>query len=204
VEDYLDNIREIERRIQKTERRNDLAVDAPAVPAGVPENFGVHVGVLFDLLKVAFQADITRVGTFMMAREVHMRSYPELGAPEGHHTLSHHTYNPGLMAKFAAVNTYHTQLFAKFVRSLHDTPDGDGSLLDHTMLLFGSGMSWGTTHDMHRLPLVVVGGGNGRIHGGRHVTHPPDTSAANLLLTLGQTAGAPLEKFGLSTATVDL
>lgn len=204
VSDYLDNVREIERRIQKSqEQRNDTAA-APALPPGVPEDFAEHLGLQFELLKIAFQADLTRVGTVMMAREVHMRSYPEIGATEGHHTLSHHSYSPEKMAQYAAVNMYHTQLFAKFVKSLEDTPDGDGNLLDHSMILFGSGMGWGTTHDPRRLPLAVVGGANGQVRGGRHIMHPKDTSIANLLLTLGQKAGAPLEKFGISTSTIDL
>jgi hypothetical protein len=203
VSDYLDNIREIERRIEQAEERQNQSVQPPTLPGAIPEDFGEHVGLQFELMRVAFQADITRVATFMMARELHMRAYTELGASEGHHTLSHHGANAERMAKFQTVNTYHVQLFAKFVRSLKDTPDGDGSLLDNSMLFFGNGMSWGTVHDYRGLPAVVVGGGNGQIRGGRHLAYT-DKSNGNLLLALGQKAGVQLEKFGTGTDAVDL
>jgi hypothetical protein len=204
VTNYLDNIREIERRIQKAESQRTSEIATPELPGAIPDNFGEHVALMFDLLHVAYQADITRVFTFMMARELHGRTYPELGANEGHHSLSHHSWNPEKMAKFAATNTYHTSLFANFVQKLKDTKDGDGNLLDHSLLVYGNGMGWGTVHGRENLPYVVVGGANGRIRGNRHLVHPRDTSNANLLLALGQKAGVELTKFGQSTAAVDL
>lgn len=202
LNDYLDNIREIERRIHNAEKKSASTVEEPTLPAAVPFDIGEHIGLLYDLLLVAWQADLTRVGTFMLARDQHGRSYPEVGAPAQHHVLSHHSMKPEPMAQFAAVNAYHTQLTAKFVEKLRATPDGDGTLLDHSMIMYGSGLGWG--HNYKNIPLVVIGGANGSIKGNRHVTNPNDTSHANLHLALAQKAGVPIEKYGLSTGAVDL
>jgi len=156
------------------------------------------------LLAVCFEANLTRVFTFMMARELHARTYPDLGATEGHHTMSHHNYVPEKMAAFARVNAYHTEIFSRFVQKLKDTPDGDGSLLDHSMIMFGSGMSWGTNHITTALPLAIVGSGAGQIKGGRHIAPPEGTPHSNLLLALGRRAGVDLDEFGLSSSEIDL
>lgn len=204
ADDYFTNIREIERRIQRAEQQSSRDVHLPSVPAGVPEDFTEHFKLLLDLVVVAWQADLTRVVTFMMARDLHARAYPEIGVVEGHHPLSHHAEDPEKMQKFAVINTYHTKLFADFVERLRTTPDGDGSMLDHSTVLFGSGMSTGNRHDYISLPLVVAGSGAGTLKPGRHLAHPNGTPHGNLLLTLGQKAGVPIEKIGISTGTVDL
>ena len=163
LDEYLDNIREIERRIQRTEQRNSteaaISLDAPI---GVPESYGEHVALMFDLLAVAYQADLTRVATFMMAREASMKTYPEIGITEPHHTISHHREKPDVKMAHATLNTYHMSLFAKFVEKLKATPDGDGSLLDHSLIFYGSGMSNANVHGPYPLPLVAVGGGRAR------------------------------------------
>jgi hypothetical protein len=205
---YLDNIREIERRIQKAEQQSarDVAVLAPT---GIPARRVDHAALLFDLLAVAWQADLTRVASFMMGRDVTYQSYPEIGVTEGHHPLSHHGNNPEKMERFAAINTYETQFFARFLERLRSTPDGDGSLLDHSIILFGSGMSGGNSHDTNGLPIVVAGGGAGRIRGDRHLHHPVGPPPigfplGNVLLTLGQKMGVEIEQHGQSTGTIDL
>ena len=201
VTEYLDNIRELERRIQKSEQQKNQDISAPATPVGIPVNFGDHANLMLDLATVAYQADLTRVFTFMMARDLHSRAYPELGVPEGHHSLSHHGGDPTKISHFATVNTYHMTLLSRFLQKMQDTPDGDGSLLDHSSIVIGSGMSTGNVHSHVSLPFVVLGGG---VKGGRHVVEKRETPHANLLLTLGQRAGVPMERFGLSTSTVDL
>jgi hypothetical protein len=203
VDDFLTNIREIERRLQRAEQQKQLSTTMVA-PAGIPEEFEEHCDLMYELIAIVLQANLSRVFSFMMARELHAKTYPELGATEGHHTMSHHAYNPERMAAFGRVNTYHTQIFSKFVKRLQDTPDGEGSLLDHSMIVYGSGMSWGTNHVNTALPLVVVGKGAGKIRGGRHIELPKGTPHSNMLLALGQRAGVEIEKFGISNGTVDL
>ena len=201
VNDYLDGIREIERRLQRAEQQKSSSVTAPDSPAGVPQAYDEHAGLMFDLMTVAYQADLTRVFSFMMARDLHSRAYPELGVPEGHHSLSHHGGDPEKIAHFTTVNTYHVSLFSKFLQKLAKTQDGDGSLLDHSTLVFGSGMSIGNGHSHISLPFVVAGAD---VNGGRHIVEKRETPHGNLLLTVGQKAGVPLDRFGLSTGTVDL
>ncbi|MGB7218192.1 MAG: DUF1552 domain-containing protein [Vicinamibacterales bacterium] len=203
VTEYLDNIREIERRIQKAEQQKNQSVTAPESPAGIPESFGEHVNLLFDLTTVAYQTDLTRVFTFMMARDLHSRAYPELGVPEGHHSLSHHGGDVEKIAHFTLVNTYHMSLLSRFLQKLAETPDGDGSLLDHSTILAGSGMSNGNAHSHVGIPFVVAGNG---VKGGRHIVHSrqAETPHANLMLTIAQKAGVQIDRFGLSNGTVDL
>jgi len=198
--EYMDNIREIERRIQKVEAQNTSAIKAPTAPIGIPEDFGEHCSLIFDLLTVAYQADLTRVTSFMMARDLHSRAYPEIGADEGHHSLSHHGNNPTKVAKFVSVNTYHVGLFSTFLDRLQNTQDGDGTLLDHSRIVFGSGMSTGNVHSHIALPFVVAGA----VNGGRHLMQPRETPHGNLLLTVAQWQGLEIDKFGLSNGTVDL
>jgi len=204
LDEYLNYIREIERRIERAERQAHAQPDVPNAPVGVPEAYVEHVALMFDLLALAFQADLTRVFTFMMAREVSQRTYPEIGVTEPHHSISHHGNRPEAIAGHAKLNAYHVSMFAKFVERLRSMPDGDGSLLDHSILVYGSGMSDGNGHTGAPLPHVVVGGGAGQIRGNRHIKTAPGTPAANLLLSIAQKCGVEQEKFGVSKGAVDL
>jgi hypothetical protein len=204
LDEYLGNVREIERRIQRAEQQAHALPDVPNAPVGVPEAYVEHVALLFDLLALAFQSDQTRVFTFMMAREVSQRTYPEIGVTEPHHSISHHGNRPAAIAGHAKLNAYHVSMFAKFVERLRSMPDGDGSLLDHSMLLYGSGMSDGNGHTGSPLPHVLVGGGTGRIIGNRHIVEPEGTPMANLLLAIAQKSGVEQDRFGVSKAAVAL
>jgi hypothetical protein len=199
---YLDNIREIERRIQRTEDRNSAQVTTPDAPVGIPESFEEHVGLMFDLLTVAYQADLTRVFTFMMSRELSQRTYPQIGVPDQHHGVSHHGNDPEKIAKVAKINTYHARLFATFLERLRSTPDGDGSVLDHSLIFFGGGMGNPNQHAVGPLPMVVAGGGVARRD--RHLALPASTPVGNLWLTVANKFDNPMEKFGESTGTIDL
>jgi uncharacterized protein DUF1552 len=200
--EYLDNIREIERRIERTESRNAADVTQLDAPIGVPQNYGEHCQTLFDLLTVAYQADLTRVATFMMAREASMKTYPDIGITTPHHTISHHGGKPDAIKAHATLNTYHVGLFAKWVEKLRDTPDGDGSLLDHSLIFYGSGMSNANVHGPYPLPLVAVGGGVGKGH--RHVIAPEHTPLGNLWVTVAEMYGCDGLTFGESTGRVQL
>jgi hypothetical protein len=202
--EYLDYVREIERRIQRAEQQANISADVPSAPVGVPEAYVEHVGLLFDLMALAFQTDQTRVFTFMMAREVSQRTYPEIGVTEPHHSISHHGNRPEAIAGHAKLNAYHVGMFAKFVERLRSTPDGDGSLLDHSLLVYGSGMSDGNGHTGSPLPHVLVGGASGRLKGNRHIVTPENTPMANLLLALAQKCGVEQEKFGVSRGAVEI
>jgi Protein of unknown function (DUF1552) len=199
---YLDNIREIERRIQRTEDRNSAQVTTPDAPVGIPESFEEHVGLMFDLLTVAYQADLTRVFTFMMSRELSQRTYPQIGVPDQHHGVSHHGNDPEKIAKVAKINAYHARLFATFLERLRSTPDGDGSVLDHSLIFFGGGMGNPNQHAVGPLPMVVAGGGVARRD--RHLALPASTPVGNLWLTVANKFDNPMEKFGESTGTIDL
>jgi hypothetical protein len=211
VTEYFDAVREVERRIEKAE----VAADQPGnlaglgsglldqPPAAIPEVFGDHVKLMFDLQWLAYQADITRVFTFMYGREVGSRTYPEIGITDAHHPLSHHGDRAEQMTKYAKLNTYQAQLFAYFVEKLKSTPDGDGSLLDHTLLLYGAGLSDGNIHSHVDLPLTLVGGG-ASIKGGRHIAVSLHTPMTNLLVTMLDKAGVHVEKLGDSTGRVEL
>jgi hypothetical protein len=199
VGDYLDNIREIERRIAQMEKHNAQAGPDVPSPIGIPEFYGDHVGLMFDLQRVAFQADISRVSTFMMSRELNSRTYPQIGVPDEHHVVSHHAYDPVQMEKHQKINTYHAQLFSQFLDKLSATPDGNGSLLDHMLLMYGSGMGDGNVHSHNPISVLFVGGANGRFKGGRHIQSEPGTPLANLLRTFMDLAGTPIESIGDST-----
>ena len=200
---YLDNVREIERRIERTEARNAADVTL-AAPIGVPETFEEHAALMFELLAVAYEADLTRVFTFMMAREASGRTFPALGIAEAHHDVSHHGQAAAKMALHGKINTHFTTLFAKFVERLSKTPEGDGSILDHSLIAFGTGMSDGQAHNDYPLPIAMVGGGGGRNRGNRFVVAPERTPLANLLLGVSGAFGAPLERFGESTARMEI
>jgi uncharacterized protein DUF1552 len=203
LNEYLDAIREVEQRIAKIESSNS-DVEVPARPVGVPETFKEYAELMFDLQTLAFQADITRVCSFMMARENVNRSYGEIGLPEAHHSMSHHGNDPEKMAVFSKLNTYHVQTLAYFLGKLQSVPDGDGTLLDHAVVLYGSGMSDGNTHNNYNVPVVVVGGRDLQLTGNRHLRFPKGTPLANLSLTLLDKFGVNVEKFGDSTAELDL
>jgi hypothetical protein len=199
VDEYLDAVREIERRVQRAERQ---ALESPLPslerPVGVPEDFAEHVKLMFDLQWLALKADVTRITTFMMGRELGGRSYPELGVPVNHHGLSHHRDDVESLARLARINAYHVQLFAYFVDKLRSTPDGDGNLLDHTTLLYGAGLSNSNEHSHIDLPLAVVGGRPLR-QSARHTAAAPGTPMMNLLLSLLDRVDVPVEQYGDST-----
>src|SRR5215813_7155036 len=198
VNDYLESLRDVERRIQKAEEQclqNSNAADVER-PVGIPDNFEHHVGLLYDLQLLAFQSDLTRVTTFMYGREQNGRPYPQIGVPEPHHPLTHHQNLPEKMDKCARIQTYHVRLFADYLEKLRSTPDGDGSLLDHAILLYGGGISHSDRHTHGPLPTLVVGGGGGTIKGGRHLVYPEHTPLTNLQLTLLSNLGIATEKLG--------
>jgi hypothetical protein len=200
IDDYLDNVREVEQRIQRAEKQAKTDVQVPDAPVGVPESFEEHVALQFDLLALGYQADITRVFTFMMSRDATQRVYPNLGITEPHHSMSHHGNDPEKIANLVKLNTYHVSLFSKFVKKLSDTPDGDGSLLDHSLLLFGSGMSESNVHSRLDIPTIVVGGGKRN----NHVKAPKETPFANFLLGIANKFGVETEKFGISTGRLEV
>jgi len=205
VEEYLDSMREIERRIQVTERLSGESVLAlPDRPIGVPESYDEHAKLMFDLAALAFQADITRVFTLLLGREQTNRPYPFLGVPEAHHSISHHQNDPVKLAKAARINTYHIELLARFAGRLRSLPDGDGTLLDHSMILQGSGLSNSDQHSHIDLPLVLVGGAAGRLKGGRHLRFPKDTPMNNLHLAMLEKVGVDVEKLGDSSGRIEL
>jgi hypothetical protein len=200
MNDYLEGIRELERRIQKVEQQADLELSSvPELPSGIPEAFEDHVKLMFDLQVLAYQADLTRVSTFMMSREGANRTYANLGIAEAHHGLSHHGEKADALEKLARIDLYHVQLFAYYLERLRATPAGDGSLLDHSLIMLGSGISDGNIHSHRGLPALVVGGGSGQLKGGRHIVYPQDTPLTNLQLTLLDKVGVHLESFGDST-----
>jgi hypothetical protein len=203
LHDYLENVREIEQRIQRVEKQSASAVVVPSAPVGVPESFDEHVALQFDLLALAYEADLTRVFTFMMTRDVSQRVYPQIGITEPHHSMSHHGGDQAKIANLIKLNSYHVELFGKFLKKLNDTPDGDGSLLDHSMILYGSGMSESNSHSRLDVPTLLCGG-TAAMKGNRHIKMPKDTPLANLMVSIGQKYGMEMEKFGISNGEVDL
>jgi hypothetical protein len=199
VGEYLEAVRDVERRVQKAEEQSAKVVPVVEQPAGTPDTYDEHVKLMFDLQVLAYQSDLTRIITFMMAREISGRGYPEIGVPDSHHPTSHHRENPGLMAKCTKINSYHMQLFSEYVEKLRSTPDGDGSLLDHIALIYGAGMSNSDKHDPNNLPIALLGGGCGQLKGGRHLKYASGTPMSNLLVTLLGKLGLPIEKIGGST-----
>jgi len=200
--EYLEYVREIERRIQRTEAQNSTSVTTIDAPLGIPEVFEEHVALMFDLLVAAYQADIIRVFTFMMSREASQRTYPQVDVDEPHHTISHHGNDPEKMARNARINIFHAQQFGKFVEKLHTMPDGDGSLLDHSLVFYGAGMGNGNAHATDPLPLVAVGGGVGT--GNRHILPSPRTPVGNLWVDIAHKFGAPIDSLGASTGRLEL
>lgn len=204
--EYLENVREIERQIVQSEKqRNENNLEAPETPSGIPEIWDQHVRLMFDLKALAFQGNLTRVQSFMLSRELSTLSYPQIGVPDGHHPISHNNNVPEQVAKKAKVDTYHLQLFANYLKKLASIPDGDGSILDHTLYAYGSGMTNGNQHNHDNLPLVLVGGTGGRIKGNQHIKFKDKTiPASNVWLTLQKLAGVEIEKYAESTGTIQL
>jgi Protein of unknown function (DUF1552). len=199
LDDYLDSVREIETQVQKISDQDFSDMEIPEAPSRVPPNFEDHINLMFDLMAIAWQADLTRVSTFMMAAEVSMLTYNQIGVSDAFHPVSHHQNNPDKIERLARIQTYHSQIFGRFLDRLKNTPDGDGSLLDHAIVLYGSNMSNSDLHDANPLPSAVFGHAYGRIKGGQHLSYPADTPLANLLLTLLVRGGIEVEAVGNST-----
>jgi len=199
VDDYLASLRDVERRIQKAEEQSSKELPDVKQPVGIPDNFAEHVRLLYDLQLLAYQSDLTRVITFMYGREQTGRPYPHIGVPEPHHPLTHHQQDPAKMDKCTRIQRHHIELFTEFLGKLRNTPDGNGSLLDHSILLFGSGISNSDRHTHGPLPIFLAGGGAGAIKGGRHIVVPEHTPLTNLQLTLLNRMGVPAEMIGDST-----
>ena len=204
VGEYLDSVREVERRIQRAEAQTEEGAQ-PDVdrPVGVPAAYADHARLMFDLQVLALQSDVTRVVTFQLARESSNRTYPEIGVPDPHHPTSHHGNDPEKVAKLAKINQFHVSLFAYFLEQLASVPEGDGTLLDNSVYLYGSGMGNPNIHDHVNLPIIVAGGGAGRIRGGRHIRHDEPTPMANLHLSLLDSVGVRLDSFADSTGRID-
>ena len=199
VDEYLYGVREIEKRIQAAEREQPQAAPDIDKPAGIPVQFADHLKLMFDLQVMAWQGDLTRVMTLMIGREGSLRTYPEIGVPDSHHPLTHHRNNPVFIEKVTQINCYHAKLFTYFIDKLKITPDGDGSLLDHSMVIYGSGISEGNTHAHSNLPTVVFGHGGGRLKTGRHLAYPTGTPMNRLFMTMMDSMGVRQENFSGTT-----
>jgi len=204
LDEYLDHVRAVEQRIQRAEKQATSELTIPAAPVGVPASFEEHVGVMFELMAVAYEADLTNVFTFMMNREASQLVFPNLGINEPWHHISHHGNEPEKLASLVKINTWQIELFGRFLDRLASTPAGDGSLLDHSMILWGSGMSDSNTHSALDVPLLVAGKAGGRLKGGRHLAAPKGSQLANAMLDLAQKCGAEIDRFGVSTGRFEL
>ena len=201
--EYLDAVREIEQRIQSTEKKGASSpMELPDRPVDIPDTFEEHAKLMYDLMVLGYRADVTRVFTMIMARELSSRTYPNIGVPEQHHAVSHHRNDPALIAKKAKIDTYHVSLFGYFLEKLQNTPDGDGSLLDHSLILYGGGIGNGNLHEHTNLPLLMAGKLGGQVKPGRHVTYPDNTHMSDLLLSVLDKAGVPTDKLGDSTGPI--
>jgi hypothetical protein len=204
VDEYSESVRDVERRIQRAEQQGDVELPSLDQPQGVPPVFEDHLALMLDLQRLALQADLTRVISFMIGKEQSARPYPQIGVPDAHHPLSHHGNVPDLVARMSLINRYHAQLFAKYLDTLRQTRDGDGTLLDHMTILYGAGISNSNAHSGENLPIIVVGGGAGRLRGGRHLHFTDKPPMANLLVTLMDKLDVPVEKLGGSTGKLDI
>jgi len=203
LDEYLDAVREIERRIEQAEHDHTQFTPNMEKPEGVPIEFADHVRLMFDLMTLAFQADLTRISTFMICREGSTRTYREIGVSDAHHPLTHHRNNPEWIEKVTKINCFHLEQFAYFVNKLKSTPDGDGTLLDRMMVVYGSGLSDGNQHTHNELPVVLAGAGNGALRPGRHVRYPKETPMNNLYVAMLDHMGVPPEKIGDSTGELE-
>ena len=204
LDQYLDAVRDVERRIQMAEAQSSRELPEVTQPAGIPDTYEAHAKLMFDLQVLAYQTDLTRVITFMMGRELSGRTFAEIGVPDSHHPTSHHRDDPVLYEKITKINEFHTRLFAYYLDQLDATPDGDGSLLDNMLMLYGAGMSDSNRHDNSGLPLVLLGGGSGKVKGGRHIRYAEGTPISNLHLTMLDKLGMPVDKLGNSTGRLEL
>jgi hypothetical protein len=204
VNEFTDAIRDVERRVARAEEQSSLELPPIDQPQGAPAVFEDHLALMLDLQLLAFQSDLTRVISFMIGKEQSARPYPQIGVPEAHHPLSHHNDIPELIAQMSKINRYHTQLFSQYLAKLRATPDGDGTLLDHTTILYGAGISNSQRHSGDNLPLMLVGGGAGRLKGGRHVKYTDKPMMANLLVTLMDKMGVPVDHVGGSNGKLQI
>jgi hypothetical protein len=204
LRDYLDEVREIERRVKQVDAQLSRNLDLPDAPVGIPAAFEDHLKLMFDLQVLAYKSEITRISTLMLARENSNAVYTATGVREGFHNASHHSNERKNMDQFAVINQYHVKMLAYFLEKLRSTPDGDGTLLDHSMILYGSSLSDGNEHNFDPLPVVLAGGASGRLRGGRHVRHAPHTPMSNLLLTMLDKLGAHVDAIGDSTGVLDI
>ncbi len=199
VDEYLTAVRDVEDRIQRAEKQTGTSAAVPEQPVGIPDSFDDHAKLMFDLNFLAYQADVTRVSAFQISRELSGRAYPWIGVPDGHHTVSHHQLDPEKITKETKINAYHMSLFARLVEKMKNTPDGDGSLLDHSILMYGTGMGDSDHHTPVNIPVVLVGGGCGKLAGGRHLVYPDPTPLSNLGLTILDKVGVEVKPFADST-----
>jgi hypothetical protein len=203
VTEYLDSVRDIERRIQLAEAQNSRELPVVEQPVGVPTDYAEHAKLMMDLLALSYQTDMTRITTFMMAREVSAHAYPEIGVADSHHPLSHHQDEPAKLERLHKINEYHFQQFAHLVKKLSTMPEGDGTMLDYTLFMYGTGISDSNTHFHDDLPIALVGGKAAGIKGGRYIRYPKGTPLSNMHVALLEKLGVPAEKFGNSTGKVD-
>jgi hypothetical protein len=203
LDEYMFAIRDIEKRIQKTEQENDIRVPVSAPPASIPTEFHEHSKIIMDLLALAFQTDMTRIITVLMGIEQSPRNYPEIGITEGHHGLTHHQGDREKIEKVAQINEYHIKQFTYLIEKLKATPDGDGTLLDHSMIVYGSALADGNAHQHNNLPTVLAGRANGTLHPGRHVRYPDETPMTNLYLSMLDRMGVPVDHIGDSTGRLE-
>jgi hypothetical protein len=203
LDEYLDAVRDIERRIAMAEEQNTRELPVVDQPIGVPNDYAEHAKLMMDLLALAYQTDLTRISTFMLAREVSGRAYPEIGVSDSHHPLSHHQDEPAKLERLHQINEYHFQQFAYLVAKLDTLPDGDGTMLDSTLFLYGTGISDSNTHFHDDLPIALVGGKNAGVQGGRYIRYSEDTPLANLHVTILEKLGVPVEAFGDSNGRLD-
>ena len=204
LEQYLDAVRDVERRIQLAEQQSDRQLPKVTQPSGVPDTYEEHAKLMFDMQVLAFQTDLTRAITFMLGRELSGRTYAEIGVPDSHHPTSHHRDDPALYEKVTKINEFHTRLFTYYLDRLDSTPDGAGTLLDHVLLLYGAGMSDSNQHSNRGLPLVLFGGAGGAVQGGRHLRYPTGTPISKLHLTMLDKLGLPVSNFADSHEPLDL
>jgi hypothetical protein len=204
LDQYLSNIRDVEQQLDRMESRAAAVPEGAAAPLGIPDTFDEHMTVSYDLMRLAFQGDISRVFTFMVGHEGSSRSYAHIGIPEPHHPVSHHGDKPEGIEKYSRITTYHSQKLAEFIGKLKETPDGDGNLLDRAVIYYGSGMSNGNAHDRNTPPAALIGGANGRLKGNRHISVENKEPTANLLLAMADLANVELEQIGHSTGRLSL
>ena len=204
IDEYTEAVRDVERRIQVAEEQIDIELPFFEAPEGAPASYEDHMELMFDLQLLAFQADLTRVSTFMLGKEQSARPYPQIGVPDAHHPLSHHNNVPELIERMSKINRYHVELVTRYLEKLRETPDGDGSLLDHMTVLYGAGISNSTRHSPVDLPVMVIGGGNGRLAGGRHLSYDNSPLMANLLVTLLDKFDLPIDRVGGSTGRLEI